>query len=103
MSIATDYADRAAALTYPSGRGPEVTEARREYQAAQGQIREDFAEALAEEYLVGIEAGALAEIAARTFTFAWEQGHASGYSDVEAHYSEVADLVIAAYQAGRQA
>ena len=34
------------------------------------------------------------------YSKAWEEGHAYGYDEVASHYSDMAELVIAAYIAG---
>ena len=36
------------------------------------------------------------------FSKAWEHGHSSGYHEVEYYYCDLADLVLAAYRAGKQ-
>jgi len=43
------------------------------------------------------------ELHDKIFDLAWENGHANGYSEVEIHYVEYAELALAAYAAGRSA
>ena len=42
------------------------------------------------------------EVADRLFTYAYREGHASGMHEVEFIYDDLADLVNAAFLAGRE-
>lgn len=59
--------------------------------------RQEVAERLAAEHLPGIPV----HITDRVFSFAYEEGHASGWGEVENYYVEIAPIVIAAFNAGK--
>lgn len=42
-------------------------------------------------------------VADRLFSYAYQQGHANGWHEVEFFYDDLADLVNAAYLAGKDA
>lgn len=90
MEASKKASEAVRALIYPSARDPE---ARLAYREKVNDIRGDFAKDLAEEYLPDVADNYSEQIPKAVFAKAWEQGHASGFSDVENHYIDLADLV----------
>jgi hypothetical protein len=60
--------------------------------------RRGVANRLATEYLPDLPA----EVADHVFGLAYEQGHSSGWTEVEHYYAEIAPVVVAAFSAGQE-
>lgn len=68
------------------------------YAAAVAEIDAEFQEALAAEYLGDIAESRIEAIANGVYALAYENGHASGRSEVENQYIELADLANLVYR-----
>lgn len=98
--IAAAISDRAQAIDYPhTDDREERVRLRREYDAAHAELNREFAAQLAEEYLGEISETRRGPIAERTFQLAWEDGHSSGYYEVENRYMDLAAFALAVYSA----
>lgn len=60
--------------------------------------RSEGAKALAEKHLPGLPE----RVTDKVFEYAWEEGHASGWNEVEYVYQEVAAIAEVAYEMGRK-
>jgi hypothetical protein len=100
MEISSAATARAAAIPYPSTfTEEERVEARRVYTVQRAELQREFAAELADEYLSGIPRGRRASIAESVFRMAWEEGHSSGYGEVENRYIDFADFALQVYRA----
>lgn len=101
--IADDFIAQADAIPYPNradyAERAEHTEAYGVYGAAHAEINRAFGVALADEYLSEISETRRPAVAERVFRLAWEDGHSSGYYEVENRYMDLADLALAVYSA----
>lgn len=83
----------ARAIPYPSAgtvRREDRPAALREYRAAQDAVTSEFRAYLENTYPHFHSD----QILQKLWDAAWSNGHASGYSEVEGHYSEYADLTL---------
>ena len=85
--IYEEFEERYRNLDYPRTGDVEL---RNKYREEVASIEVDFRNALQNEYVCR-ELGTVAE--SKLWWMAWENGHSSGYSEVENYYSELADLV----------
>ena len=98
--IAEAISDRAQAIEYPHTEDrAERIRLRQEYDAAHAELNREFAAELADEYLGEISETRRPAIAERVFRLAWDDGHSSGYYEVENRYMDLADLALAVYSA----
>jgi hypothetical protein len=87
------------ALTYPRGIADrdERVAAHRAYNESVSKIVGEFRDFLADQYAPRLPA----EVQARIWGKSWEDGHSSGYNEVEGHYLDNADFAEFAFNAGR--
>jgi hypothetical protein len=72
--------------------------AHRAYNEAVGKIVGEFKAYLADTYASSLPTA----VQDRIWSKAWEDGHASGYSEIENHYIDNADFAEFAFNAGKQ-
>jgi hypothetical protein len=86
---------------YPpyGAKGADAAAKRRAYSARTVEIRDEFAANLAAEYLPGMPA----TVTDRAFRDAWDQGHDSGFNEVEDRYEEIASFANLVANAVRNA
>ena len=109
--IYADFQNRESALVSPNredfaGDRDGLVAANSAYRVATGEIKQDFADALAYEYIgerIGDTATSkvIEAIGAPIFELAWDRGHASGYSEVESEYMDIAEIAVTAYALAR--
>lgn len=75
-------------LPYPSLKDPERGIKRQAYQADDARLYQEFKQDMFKSY--GVENHPKVEVAWR---IAWDHGHASGYSEVDLYFSELAELL----------
>lgn len=99
--ISTDFSNRADAIQLPGSDAlltrDERVAAHDVYRAAHAELNQEFADALAAEYLDVIAESRVEAVAAPIFAMAWENGHPSGYSEVELCYMDLAEIATTAY------
>jgi len=87
------------ALTYPTYDGAqtreELAQLRREYQEATGLLVAEWVEFLKDEHGYDLPAAAQSAV----YSKAWEDGHSSGYQEVESCYMNLADFARTVRQA----
>jgi len=93
-AVYTPFQARIDALVYPGHRSPELAA----YNAAVAEIDAEYRDALAAEYLGDIAESRIEPIADAVYSLAYENGHASGRSEIEGQYSELADLANLVYR-----
>ena len=99
MLNAQEASDAVNALTYPSGitDRDERVAAHRAYNEAVGNITGEFKAYLADTYASGLPA----TVQDRIFGKSWEDGHSSGYSEIENHYIDNADFAEFVFNAAK--
>ena len=101
--LSTDFAARDEAIVRPRiedfpGDRPAFSQAYAAYNAGLAELRQEFADALAHEHLgETVAPGHLETVAAPVFRVAYENGHSSGYSEIENQYIDLAELAATAY------
>jgi hypothetical protein len=101
LMISDVFNARSEAIAFPASDATrlEYEAGRKRYKDQHKALKQEFAEALAEEYLGDVPVERRAAVGEQTFKLAWDRGHDSGFSSVENEYitlSEYATAVAAA-------
>jgi len=102
--LSTDFTARANAIVYPTVEDypdrADLAAAMFFYREAHRAMNQEFADALAHEYLgETVGPARLEAVAAPVFHAAWDHGHSSGYNEVENYYIDFAEIATVAYAA----
>lgn len=81
-------------VEYP---GSQSRQALNDYHAEQGALVKQWEEWLADEYLTDVPK----EVHKTVFQLAWQQGHSSGYHEVQNYYADFAEIATATAKAVR--
>lgn len=99
--VANDFISQGDAIPYPDRADyadrSEHSEAMLAYRAARREVDKAFGVALADAYLESIAESRRQAIGEQIFPLAWENGHESGYHQVENHYIDFAEVAVKIY------
>ncbi len=88
--------DARSEVVYPTGSN-RTNESVREYNRQISALEKQWSRWLGEEHAPGIPEVAQNKI----FSLAWQEGHSSGYNEVETHYVEIAEIAVITAEAIR--
>lgn len=94
----SEVSAKVQALPYPTSKDrDENYKLRMEHRAATQQLENKWENWLADEYASQVPVESHSDL----FTYAWGEGHSSGYNDVENHYMDIAHLATVVTEAVR--